>query len=138
MRLVKKILKWTSVCILSMLAIILIAVIVILIRNKLFIGTVDKQLVEYLNRNKIVLDKNAFYTQSLFDNETYESNIILLGESHGIGDVQAIDKMLFIHLNKKTGLRYYLAESRAIGLFPSKSVSTHITRIFKESGSVRL
>ena len=117
MRLVKKILKWVSVCVFSLLAIVLIAVTVILIRNKLFIGTVDRQMVEYLNRNKIVLDKDAFYTQSLFDNESYESNIIILGESHGTADVQAIDKTLFINLNKKTGLRYYLAEMDSIRAF---------------------
>jgi hypothetical protein len=114
MRLVKKILKWTGIWLLSLFAIILIAVIVLLVKNKSFIGPLDKQLVEYLNRNKTVLDRDVVYTQALFDNETYESNMILLGESHGIADVQAIDKALFIHLNKKTGLRYYLAEMDSI------------------------
>lgn len=117
MKLLRKILKWTGVFFLSLFAIVLIAIVVVLIKNKSFIGPVDEQLVEYLNRNKTVLDMDAFYTQPLFDDETYGSNIILLGESHGIADVQAIDKTLFIHLNKRTGLRYYLAEMDSIRAF---------------------
>ena len=114
MKLFKKILKWTGISLLSLLAIVLIALTVLLIKNKSFIGALDAQLVEYLNHNKVVLDKNVFNTQNLFDNDTYESNIILFGESHGLADVQDIDKALFIHLNKKTGARYYLAEMDSI------------------------
>jgi len=117
MKRLKRILKWTGIVFLSLLAIILIGLLVFVIKNKSFIESSDKQFVEYLNRNKIILDNKAFdtqNTQSLFDNETYKSNVMLLGESHGLAEVQNIDKSLFLHLNKKIGLRYYIAEIDSI------------------------
>ncbi|MDR2147536.1 MAG: hypothetical protein LBE91_13865 [Tannerella sp.] len=111
----KKIFKWIGIVFASLLAIALIAVGIFIVRNKMYIGLPDKKTVEYLNKNKIVLNQNAFEKDApLFDNEAYTSDIILLGESHGVADVQSIDKELFLHLNKKIGLRYYVAEMDSI------------------------
>lgn len=111
MKIIKKILKWIGILLLSLLVIILISIIILVIKNKQFIGSPDELFVAYLNQNKIVLDNNAYDTEKqLFDKDTYASKVILLGESHGLADVQTIDKSLFLHLNQKTGLRYYVAE----------------------------
>lgn len=115
MVIIKKIFKWIGILLLSVLAIILISTIVLIIRNRQFIGTADKLFVDYLKHNKIILNNNAYDTEKqLFDEDTYASNLILLGESHGLADVQTIDKFLFLHLNQKTGLRYYVAEMDSI------------------------
>lgn len=48
--------------------------------------------------------------RALFDSEFYKNKVFLLGENHGTAAVQVVDKALLIHLNQKTGLKYYLAE----------------------------
>lgn len=99
----------------SVLVIFLISIIVLVIKNRQFIGAPENLFVEYLVRNKVVLDKSAYDAEKqLFDDDTYASNLILLGESHGLADLQAIDKSFFLHLNQKTGLRYYVAEMDSI------------------------
>ena len=111
----KKVFKWIGIIFVSLLVIALIAIGIFIVRNKMFIGLSDKKTVEYLNKNKIVLTQNAFgKDEQLFDNEAYTSDVILLGESHGVAQVQSIDKELFLHLNKKIGLRYYVAEMDSI------------------------
>jgi hypothetical protein len=110
-----KILKWISILFLSLIAVIVTGFLILTIKNKSFIESSDKQFVEYLNRNKILLDDNTVdNSRHLFDEGTYKSNVILLGESHGLADIQTIDKSLFLHLNKKTGFRYYVAEMDSI------------------------
>lgn len=107
----KKLFKWLGFIVATLLLIALIAIGVLTIKNEKFIGVSDKKFVEYLNNNKIVLNQDVFErNKELFDDKTYKNNVILLGESHGVADVQSIDKNILLHLNEKVGLRYYVAE----------------------------
>jgi hypothetical protein len=115
----KRIAKKIRIICISLFLILLLALgvftIVLKVKNNRFIGQSDKQFVNYLNQNKIVLNQKTYESgQTLFDDETYKSNVILLGESHGAANVQSIDKEIFLHLNKKLGVRYYLAEMDSI------------------------
>ncbi|RYF75220.1 MAG: hypothetical protein EOO39_07245, partial [Cytophagaceae bacterium] len=46
----------------------------------------------------------------LFDDAFYDNQLFLLGESHGFQKPQEIDLALLKHLNRRIGLRYYIAE----------------------------
>ena len=101
----KRIAKKIRIICISLFLILLLALgvftIVLKVKNNRFIGQSDKQFVNYLNQNKIVLNQKTYESgQTLFDDETYKSNVILLGESHGAANVQSIDKEIFLHLNK--------------------------------------
>jgi len=107
----KKMFKWIGIVCASIVLIALIVIGIFIVRNEKFIGSSDKNFVEYLNKSKTVLSPNAFEKdKQLLNKEAYTSDVILLGESHGVAEVQSIDKELFLHLNKKIGLRYYVAE----------------------------
>ncbi len=85
--------------------------VVLKVKNDKFIGQADEKFVNYLNKNKTVLNQTSDEKgKILFADSTYKNDIILLGESHGVADVQSIDKELFLHLNKTAGFRYYIAE----------------------------
>ena len=96
---------------------ILIVYLTLMYQNRSFIGPSNKEFVEYLIDNKTVLGKNTFFEHSghILNRESYTSDIILLGESQGIADVQELDKSLFLHFNKSKGTRYYLAEIDSLG-----------------------
>ncbi|MEZ0486304.1 erythromycin esterase family protein [Fibrella aquatica] len=47
---------------------------------------------------------------SLFDKAFYDNQFFLLGESHGFQRPQQVDLALLKHLNKRVGVRYYIAE----------------------------
>lgn len=114
----RKILKLLLILALILLLISVIAIVVLIIKNKSFIGSSEKEFVEYLENNKMVFDQDAFSTDkplAVFNNDIYESDVILLGENHGYSDVQEIDKALFIHFNKTKGTRYYISETDSIG-----------------------
>jgi len=55
------------------------------------------------------IDAEALFSPVL-DKSFYSASIFLLGENHGFADVQKLDLALLRHLNKKIGLRYYIAE----------------------------
>lgn len=115
----KRIAKKIGIICISLLIILLVALgvfaLVIKVKNSHFIEQADKQFVDYLNQNKIVLNKKIYESgKPLFEDKTYKSNVFLLGESHGVANVQTIDKEIFLHLNKKLGLRYYVAEMDSI------------------------
>lgn len=85
------------------------------VKNNHFLEQTDKQFVDYLNQNKIVLNQKTYESgKALFDDEAHKSSIILLRESHGVANIQSIDKEIFLHLNKKLGVRHYLAEMDSI------------------------
>ena len=47
---------------------------------------------------------------ALFDNDFYQNQLFLLGETHGVQKPQEIDVELLKHLNRRVGVRYYIAE----------------------------
>ena len=79
------------------------------VKNNIYLAGEDQTHIDYLNKNKEILDRKAA-TFSSFDTAFYGNNIFILSENHGFEDVQNIDDQLFIHLNKKVGVRFYIAE----------------------------
>lgn len=105
-----KILGWT---LLVLIAIPLIAVTVILIRNKAFMGGTDQAAMDHLRSHAVVLLADGVVQPEdgpLFPPSAATDRIFLLGENHGMADLQQLDLMLFTHLNKQRGLRHYIAE----------------------------
>lgn len=104
----KKILKFLKYFFITVFAIILISVVYILISNKIFIGGTDSEFTDYLKNNHVsVHDK---IDDQFFDDNFYNSQVILLGEVHGYADNQKLDQELLTFLNQKAGIRYYIAE----------------------------
>ena len=94
---------------LPVIALLLAATLFFAVKNTLYLGGTDDVHVNYLTKHQEVLDrKNA--TFSSFDTAFYNNNVFMLCENHGYEDVQLIDDQLFIHLNKKAGVRFYIAE----------------------------
>jgi hypothetical protein len=79
------------------------------VNNYLYLGGEDATHIAYLNQNKAVLDKKTPVFNS-FNSAFYTNNVFILSENHGFEDVQSIDDQLFIHLNQKTKVRFYIAE----------------------------
>jgi hypothetical protein len=83
------------------------------VKNTLYLGGTDDAHVAYLTKHQEVLDrKNAAF--SSLDSAFYNNNVFMLCENHGYEDVQLIDDQLFIHLNKKAGVRFYIAEMDSV------------------------
>lgn len=79
------------------------------VKNQLHLGSTDEENIAYLQGNKLdisPLDPDGFS----FPDDFYQQQVFLLGETHGSADVQLLDEMLLKHLNKKIGVRYYIAE----------------------------
>jgi hypothetical protein len=70
----------------------------------------DSVYTNYLTQNneKITISGNNAF--SLFDDAFYSNQLFLVTESHGYAKPHQLDAELFKQLNKKTGVRYYLAE----------------------------
>ncbi len=88
-------------------------VVFFIIKNKIYLAGEDQMHINYLNKNKETLDRKAA-TFNSFDSSFYSNNIFILSENHGFEDVQLIDDQLFIHLNKKAGVRFYIAEMDSV------------------------
>ncbi|MFV0331932.1 MAG: hypothetical protein ACK5KL_19245 [Dysgonomonas sp.] len=109
----KKVLKFILILLLVLVVFLAIFAIIIKIKNESFIGSTDKNFVAYLENNKAIFNHKTLTDgdrQSIFNDNVYDNNIILLGETHGYADVQTIDKALILHFNKIKGTRYYIAE----------------------------
>lgn len=108
--------KFFKIVVRILLGLIVLPIIIFLfiwVTNLIYIGGVDEVNTQYLSKNKVEIDKNIVDTNpatEIFDSAFYNNNVFFLGENHGYADVQLIDKYMIIHLNKKIGLRYYLAE----------------------------
>lgn len=114
---VKNIIRIIGKLLLAILIIHFVVIIAFWIKNYMYLGTNKERNIAYLSKNKRNIPKRNLDEQRLkhlFEADFYENNVFLLGENHGFADVQEIDKLLFIHLNKKIGLRYYLAEMDSI------------------------
>lgn len=83
------------------------------IKNKSYIGGTDSAAVAYLQQHQEDIS-DPLSSIELFDDDFYRNQIFLLGENHGVADVQQVDRTLFTHLHQKIGLRYYLAEMDSI------------------------
>lgn len=79
------------------------------INNRIYLAGEDAAHIAYLNQHKEVLDRTKANFNS-FDSVFYNNNIFILSENHGFEDVQFIDYQLFIHLNQKMGVRFYIGE----------------------------
>ncbi len=92
----------------ALLSIIIVFVLYFYISNKLFLGFKSKDNTDYLKMNMVQIKDSI--SSELFDEDFYNSNVFLFGEFHGYADNQILDKELFLFLNKKLGIRYYIAE----------------------------
>jgi hypothetical protein len=104
----KKILKFIKITFISLLSIILLFIAYLYISNKLFLESKDDDNISYLSKNKVQI--GTFIDEKLFDDEFYKSQVFLLGEIHGYADNQKIDQEMLFFLNKKVGVKYYIAE----------------------------
>ena len=106
-----KIIKFILKFILTPILVLLVGILVFFtIKNTLYLGTENPGNIAYLKAHNEVLDRSNLDFKS-FDSAFYNNNIFILSENHGYEDVQTIDYALLIHLNKKIGLRYYIAET---------------------------
>lgn len=112
----KKILKFLKITLGTLVIIIVLTSLYFCISNSLFMGSKNQSNLEYLTVNKIELHSSEIDT-TLFDTAFYESKVFLLGEVHGFAANQIVDLDLFIFLNKKVGVRYYIAEMDSVTAF---------------------
>lgn len=104
-----KIIKFTFITILS---ICLLFILYLFISNKLFLESKNENNVTYLTKNNTEITNTI--NDKLFDDDFYKSKVFLLGEIHGYADNQKLDKELLFFLNKKLGVKYYIAEMDSI------------------------
>lgn len=84
---------------------------VIIIFLLLVFKTVSAQdITTYLRQNSQPFDTAQASSFQLFDSAFYQNDVFLVGEIHGFAASQGIDLAMLKHLNKRVGLRYYLAE----------------------------
>ncbi|MEN2489680.1 hypothetical protein AAYQ05_17890 [Flavobacterium sp. B11] len=104
----KKILKFIKITFISLLSIILLFMAYLFISNKLFLESKNDDNISYLSKNNVQIGTSI--DEKLFDDEFYKSQVFLLGEIHGYADNQKIDQEMLFFLNKKVGIKYYIAE----------------------------
>lgn len=104
-----KIIKYTFITILS---ICLLFILYFFISNKLFLESKNEDNITYLKKNNTEITNSI--NDKLFDDDFYKSKVFLLGEIHGYADNQKLDKELLFFLNKKLGVKYYIAEMDSI------------------------
>ena len=104
-----KVLKFTAVTILS---ICLLFILYFFISNRLFLESKNENNITYLMKNSTEITNSI--NDKLFDDDFYQSKVFLLGEIHGYADNQTLDRELLFFLNKKVGVKYYIAEMDSI------------------------
>jgi hypothetical protein len=70
----------------------------------------DSSYTQYLRQNHEKITSGGTNAFAFFDTAFYSNQLFLVSESHGYGKPQELDLQLFKQLNKKVGVRYYLAE----------------------------
>lgn len=100
-----KIIKFTFIAIFSVCILFLLY---FFISSKLFLESKNDENIAYLRKNNIEVSNSI--NEKLFDENFYKSKVFLLGEIHGYADNQKLDKELLFFLNKKLGVKYYIAE----------------------------
>jgi len=104
----KKILKIAKITFITLFAVILIFIAYLYISSKIFLESKKKENISYLSKNNVQVSGSI--DEKLFDADFYKSQVFLLGEIHGYADNQTIDKEMLFFLNKKVGVKYYIAE----------------------------
>ena len=106
MRKVAKFFKWVLIVLIGIHVAAFIGFWIYAMKAK---GSTSEAHIAYLAENKELIKPNAV-DLDLLDDEFYEHQLFFLGESHGFEVPQQLDIMLLTQLNKKVGLRHYLAE----------------------------
>lgn len=104
----KKFLKIIKFSFITIISICLLFFLYFFVSNKLFLESVKESNVTYLSKNNTEITNTI--SDKLFDSDFYKSKVFLLGEIHGYADNQKLDKELLFFLNKKLGVKYYIAE----------------------------
>ncbi|MFD2939432.1 hypothetical protein [Flavobacterium notoginsengisoli] len=104
----KKILKIIKITFITLLSIIIILIAYLYISSKLFLESTKDENINYLSKNNVQVSNSI--DEKLFDADFYKSQVFLLGEIHGYADNQIIDQEMLFFLNKKLGVKYYIAE----------------------------
>lgn len=124
-----KIIKYTFITILS---ICLLFILYFFISNKLFLESKNEDNITYLTKNNTEITKSI--NDKLFDDDFYKSKVFLLGEIHGYADNQKLDKELLFFLNKKLGVKYYIAEMDSI---TAKKLNQFLTDSLKDQEALK-
>lgn len=104
----KKILKIAKITFITLFAIVLVFIAYLYISSKIFLESKNEENISYLSKNNVQISGSI--NEKLFDADFYKSQVFLLGEIHGYADNQTIDKEMLLFLNKKAGVKYYIAE----------------------------
>lgn len=128
----KKFLKVIKFIFIAVLSICLAFVLYFFISNKLFLESKNEANVAYLAKNNVQISNSI--NETLFDTDFYGSNVFLLGEIHGYADNQKLDKELLFFLNKKLGVKYYIAEMDSL---TAKKLNTFLTDSFKNQVTLK-
>ncbi|MEO6820810.1 MAG: hypothetical protein ABI266_03760 [Ginsengibacter sp.] len=86
----------------------LILFVVLFFRSPVFAQ--ENNYTKYLQQNQSTISIDSDNNLSIFDDAFYKNQVFLVSESHGYYKPQEVDFALFKQINKKTGVRYYLAE----------------------------
>lgn len=124
-----KIIKFTIITILS---ICLLIISYFFISNKIFLGSKNENNISYLTKNNTEITDSI--NDKLFDEDFYKSKVFLLGEIHGYADNQKLDQELLFFLNKKLGVKYYIAEMDSI---TAKKLNYFLTDRFKNKETLK-
>ena len=107
MKKLKTALKYLLICVIG---IPLLVTVYLFASAWYYLGGTDKKYTAYLQGHSAKVDISGYGKPIPVEESFYHHRVFLLGEIHGYEDVQTLDCNLFIQLNKKTGLRYYIAE----------------------------
>lgn len=129
MKKILKIIKYTFITILSFC---LLFILYFFISNKLFLESKNENNITYLTKNNIEITNSI--NDKLFDDDFYKSKVFLLGEIHGYADNQKLDKELLFFLNKKLGVKYYIAEMDSI---TAKKLNAFLTDSLKNQQTLK-
>ncbi len=128
----KKFLKVLKYSIISILTIILLFVLYVFVSNKMFLEFNNQENIDYLTQNNVLIKDSI--NGKLFDSDFYKSKVFLLGEIHGSADNQILDKELLFFLNKKLGVKYYIAEMDSI---TSKKLNNYLSKKTKDEALLK-
>ncbi len=70
----------------------------------------DSTFSNYLAKNNEQITIGGDNKFAIFDEAFYDNQVFLVSESHGYAKPQQLDAELFMQINKKNGVRYYIAE----------------------------
>jgi hypothetical protein len=107
----KKLITQTSNFVANQLHIIIaiIAFMVICLITKT-VKAQDSIFSNYLAKNNEKLNIGGSNQFGIFDQAFYNNQVFFVSESHGYAKPHQLDAELFMHINKKNGVRYYIAE----------------------------